>query len=279
MNGSQANVDSKVVHDFGEEWSCYDQSQVSQQELETLFNAYFKLFPKSFLNKNNVGADFGCGSGRWANFIAPHVKKLYCIDASNVALSVSIKKLNHHNNLEFINAPVNETPLPDNSLDFAYSLGVLHHIPDTLEGIKACVKKLKTGAPFLVYLYYAFDNKSLWFRLIWQISNYFRIGISKLPFKLKLLSTKIIAATVYYPLARAAKILEKLHINVNNLPLSSYRNRSFYSMKTDALDRFGTRLEQRFTRNEIADMFAAAGLINVTVSTEFPYWCAVGYKA
>jgi len=31
-------------------------------------------------------------------------------------------------------------------------------------------------------------------------------------------------------------------------------------MRTDALDRFGTRLEQRFTRQEVADMLRGAGL-------------------
>ena len=55
-------------------------------------------------------------------------------------------------------------PLAPGSMDFGYSLGVLHHVPDTLAGIKACAKALKPGAPFLVYLYYAFDNRPAWFR-------------------------------------------------------------------------------------------------------------------
>ena len=45
-------------------------------------------------------------------------------------------------------------PIKDNSMDFGFSLGVLHHLPDPFEGIKSCVTKLKPGAPFLVYLYY-----------------------------------------------------------------------------------------------------------------------------
>ena len=43
-------------------------------------------------------------------------------------------------------------PLPDGALDFGYSLGVLHHIPDTQSALRACVRKLKAGAPFLLYL-------------------------------------------------------------------------------------------------------------------------------
>ena len=49
-------------------------------------------------------------------------------------------------------------------------------------------------------------------------------------------------------------------MRVDNMPLSAYRERSFYVMRTDALDRFGTRLEQRFTREQIRSMMHEAGL-------------------
>ena len=73
-------------------------------------------------------------------------------------------------------------------------------------------------------------------------------------------------------------LLEKLGINVNNIPLSSYRKNSFYTMRTDALDRFGTRLEQRFSKNEIQEMMTQAGLEKIVFSNEVPYWVALGYK-
>ena len=72
--------------------------------------------------------------------------------------------------------------------------------------------------------------------------------------------------------------MEKLNLNVSNFPLSSYKNLSFYTMRTDALDRFGTRLEQRFTRDEIKIMMENAGLENIKFSNSKPYWVAVGYK-
>ena len=50
-------------------------------------------------------------------------------------------------------------------------------------------------------------------------------------------------------------------------------------MRTDALDRFGTRLEKRFTASEIRSMMGAAGLERVALSEQPPYWCAIGYKS
>ena len=49
-------------------------------------------------------------------------------------------------------------------------------------------------------------------------------------------------------------------------------------MKTDALDRFGTRLEKRYTKDEIFNMMKEAGLRNIIFSENAPYWVAVGEK-
>jgi hypothetical protein len=58
-------------------------------------------------------------------------------------------------------------------------------------------------------------------------------------------------------------------------PLGYYRHRAFYVMRTDAFDRFRTRLEQRFTRAQIADMVRAAGFGEIRFSENEPFWVAV----
>jgi len=163
-------------------------------------------------------------------------------------------------------------------MDFGYSLGVLHHVPDTEAGMRACASKLKPDAPFLVYLYYAFDNRPAWFRMIWRASDRMRRVISWLPNTAKQRVSDMLAAGVYWPLARLARTVERLGADVTLLPLSAYRDRSFYTMRTDALDRFGTRLERRFTRREIIEMMERAGLSRIVVAPNEPFWCAVGYR-
>lgn len=271
------NIDHKVVEEFGNEWSEFDQSELSEDELISIFNDYFRVFPWENVSKSSVGFDLGCGSGRWAKFVSPKVGKLFCIDPSN-AIEIAKKNLKKFKNCSFIKSGVDQIPLEDNSMDFGYSLGVLHHVPDTVDGLKKAVSKLKKGAPFLVYLYYAMDNQPIWYKFIWKISDFFRKAISSLPFKSKLFITNTIALLVYFPLARFSKFLFKIGINVHSFPLSNYRNKSFYTMRTDALDRFGTKLELRYTRNEIEQMMITAGLINIIFSNSTPYWCAVGIK-
>lgn len=278
MNQVGQNLDAKTVDDFGREWSRFDQSRLDDDELSKEFERYFKIFPWNKLGDDAEGFDLGCGSGRWATKAAKRVGKLHCIDASIAALNVARQNLSEVPNVEFHHASVDSIPLDDNSMDFGYSLGVLHHVPDTALGISTCVRKLKPGAPFLVYLYYAFDNRPLWFRVAWMVSDMARRGISSLPFVVKWLAADLIALTIYFPLAKLSLLAEKFGADVDMWPLSAYRDHSFYTMRTDALDRFGTRLEKRFTREEIRGMMEHAGLEKIEFMDGVPYWCAVGYS-
>ena len=273
------NIDKKTVEDFGEEWNKYNQSSIPDEELKKSWNQYFDMFSFEELSNDSEGFNMGCGSGRWAKFVANKVHLLNCIDPSEKALNVAKQNLSNFSNIRYFNASVNDNILKENSQDFGYCLGVLHHIPDTLEGIKACAKLLKKNAPFLLYLYYNFENRSFFFKLIWRLSDFIRKIISSLSPKTKIFITSIIAYLIYYPLARFAFISEKLGIDVSNLPLSDYRNKSFYFMKTDALDRFGTRLEKRFSKDEIKRMLQEAGFRDIRFSKNMPFWVSISRKS
>ncbi len=137
---------------------------------------------------------------------------------------------------------------------------------------------LKPGAPFLIYLYYAMENRPAWYRALWRASNLLRIVISRLPHALRLAVSQVVALLVYWPLARLAWLAEKLGADVSSFPLESYRDKAFYVMRTDAYDRFCTQLEKRFTRDQIAAMLAAAGFESIEFSERVPFWCAVGIR-
>ena len=272
------DLSKKVINDFGEEWKTFDQSNIDTKELEKLFNNYFHIFPKNELNENAIGFDLGCGSGRWAKFIAPRVKILNCIDPSTLAIQVARKNLMDFKNVKFFNSKISENILEENSQDFGYCLGVLHHTDEVLEGLKFSNKILKKNAPYLIYLYYNFDNRNLIYKSIWKISNLLRLFISNTPFKIKKLLTDIIALTIYYPLARFSLMLNFLGLNTDNIPLSFYKNESLYTMRTDSLDRFGTKLEKRFSKKEISKLLYSSGFKEVKFSEIMPFWVAICKK-
>src|SRR5262249_52153126 len=164
--------------------------------------------PWERVSARSEGFDAGCGSGRWAAVIAPRVGRLHCLDASETALTVARRQLAGATNCVFHRASVSELPFAAASMDFGYSLGVLHHTPDPIHGLRPCMTTLKPGAPFLVYLYYRFDNRPRWFRAVWKGSDLARRGVSRLPSRARFVTTDLVAACVYWPLARLAGLLE-----------------------------------------------------------------------
>jgi glycosyltransferase involved in cell wall biosynthesis/SAM-dependent methyltransferase len=276
--GSGRTTDRQIVGGFGFEWTKFDQSPRSEEELRATFSQYFALFPWSALPPNSTGVDVGCGTGRWARFVAERAQTLYCIDPSLEALGVAARVLHETTNCSFVAAAAGELSCRRDAMDFGYSLGVIHHTPDPLRALRDAVATLKPGAPFLVYLYYALDNRPAWFRAAWRVSDLARRAVSTMPRSVRYAFSQVAAVVVYYPLARASLLLQRTGVSVERFPLSAYRHRSFYAMRTDALDRFGTRLERRFTAAEVRELMEQAGLDRIAISPSAPYWCAVGYR-
>ncbi|MDB5208762.1 MAG: putative methyltransferase [Flavisolibacter sp.] len=274
---SDGNIDKTTVASFGEEWLKFN--KFSATEIEKIGNDYFDILHPSLKNKNTQVLDMGCGSGRWAYYLAPMVGFIECVDPSE-AVFAAATVLKNHENTRIIKADVDNLPFADNSFDLVYSLGVLHHIPDTYKAMEQCVRKVKPGGYFLVYLYYNLDNRGIIFKSIFQLSNFIRGGISKMPSKVKKAICEVIAFAVYLPLAKGAKLVSKLGAKnlSKKIPLSYYGDKSFYIMKNDALDRFGTPLEQRFSKNKIEEMMRGSGLKNIVFSEKEPYWHAIGQK-
>lgn len=275
---SNTNLDPCTVASFGDEWQRFDQQGMAPAEAERVFRDYFAIFPWDQLPPDAEGFDMGCGSGRWARFVAPRVGRLNCIEPSD-ALAVARRILADLPNVQFHHASVAASGIAPSSQDFGYSLGVLHHVPDTAAAIRSCAALLKPGAPLLLYLYYDFDNRPRWFRFVWLLSNTVRLLIRRLSPRPKQLVTDLIAFSVYWPLSRLAALADAFGLPVDTFPLSYYRHCSLYTLRTDARDRFGTPLEQRFSRAQIRAMCTAAGLADVRFSSSEPYWCVVGFKA
>jgi SAM-dependent methyltransferase len=276
LDHSTPNLDRATVDHFGEEWSSFKQDEGwGSDGLDKAFAQYFATLPSGALNPNAVVGDFGAGSGRWATQVAPLVSQLYVLEPSPAAMAVARQALSRFNNVSYIAEPIGGPSMPNGQLDVAYSLGVIHHIPDSTQALQDVRATLKPGGVFLGYLYYALENRPFWFKAIWKASNKVRSWISPMPASSKRRVTYVIAALVYWPLARASRVLSRLGATVTHVPLSQYSDKSFYVMKNDSLDRFGTPLEQRFTKAQIAEMLLRAGfdISTLIFSDSEPFWC------
>lgn len=271
------NIDMAVVDSFGEEWEKFN--QFSENEIKKIGDAYFKIIDDNILNSNTYGIDIGCGTGRWTKYLSDRIGFMEAVDPSK-AIFAADKLLEDKKNVRLSMASIDNLPFEDETFDFGMSVGVLHHIPNTEQALKDCVKKIKKGGYFYVYLYYNFENNGSIFKTIFYIVNALRLVISKLPTTLKKFTCDLVAIFIYMPIILIGKFCSIIGLKriARNLPLSTYHNTSFFVIRNDALDRFGTSIEHRFSKKEIREMMTNAGLEQIVIPDSMPYWHAVGKK-
>jgi SAM-dependent methyltransferase len=270
------NLDQEVINSFGHEWAAFDYSESESSEaLDKQFLAYCAPIDLDQFDVDSaVAADFGAGSGRWAARLLPYFSMIYVLEPSDGANQVLRIKFKNDTQVKILQETVGANSIPAESLDLAMSLGVLHHIPDTGVAMRSVASKIKSGGVLLCYLYYKLENKPLFYRGLFWTSNLLRWVISRLPYAIRRAIAQIIAGTIYLPLARTSKFLGSKGKVVSNFPLHHYADMPFVMLQNDALDRFGTRLEQRFSKKEITEMLGSAGfdLSSLKFSDLEPFW-------
>jgi len=275
-NFNDENFDPKVIADFGHEWKKYGYlDDQSEDSLDRQFASYCKpLDLNQFLNQDSVVADFGAGSGRWTSRLLPYFSKVYALEPSDGAYEVLRGKFKNNPQVEILKETVGSCSISKESLNLAISLGVLHHIPDTARAIRDIAETIKPSGYFLCYLYYKLDDKPLYYRIIFYVTDITRKGVSKLSPNLKRVLCDFLALIVYLPLARISKVIKFLGKDNSNFPLHHYADLPFFMLRNDALDRFGTTLEQRFSKVDIEVMLKNSGfdLSTLKFSETEPFW-------
>jgi SAM-dependent methyltransferase len=272
------NIDNETVASFGEEWKTFN--SFSDSDIDLLGKEYFDLIDSTIVNSNSIIADFGCGSGRFSKYFQGKVKKIVAIDPSD-AIFEADKLLGKDDSVELVKSSISNIPYDDNSFDFVMSIGVLHHIPDTRLAMKNCIAKVKHGGFFFVYLYYSFDNRGFLFKLIWKVSDLIRKLVSALPIAIRKIVCNLLAVFIYFPVIYFIRSLKLLNVPESfwgKMPLSIYHDKSNLIIFNDAYDRFGTPLEQRFSRSDVNTMMIDCGLTNIRFSEKPNYWRAIGQK-
>ena len=268
----------KTIEAFGEEWIRFNQDHLSDREFNVIYNSYFSILPDGCISTEAIIADIGAGSGRFADINAAKCKELIAFEPSKAA-TLCKRRLETHDNASVIKSTIQNIPKGyEKMFDLVYSLGVLHHTDSIRASLEKVSTLVKPGGHILLYIYYNFENRSPFFKATWMVSNSIRLIVSRLPKEIKYIVADIIATLVYLPLAKISGLAEKLGFNISNFPLSTYRKYSFKTMRTDSLDRFGTRIEKRMSKKQLQYELSRIEFTNISFSDSVPYWTVCAMK-
>ena len=221
---------------FGWSWTEFSHDDAKYEEQ---FLGWIAPVKQQFV-RDKVVLEGGCGKGRHSRRVAGWgARDIVAVDLSD-AVEVAFDSTRGTPNAHIIQADIYQLPLR-RAFDYAFSVGVLHHLPDPRAGFESLVSKVKPGGHISAWVYGAENN---WW--IVSLVNPIRKHItSRMPERLLLHLSKIPAAImyaatklVYGPLnrnARGRKIARHLFYNEYLRAIASFNWREQHSIVFDHL--------------------------------------------
>jgi SAM-dependent methyltransferase len=236
---------------FGKEWNWFSTTQLDrpdEQRTESRETFFEKTgFSPEELNGKTI-LDVGCGMGRFAQVAADHGARVVGVDLS-VAVEAANANLGTLPNTAFLQADVFKLPLKPESFDLIYSLGVLHHTPDTRAAFCELPRLLRPGGKLAIWVY----TDELTPRYL--VADLLRRITSRMPPR-RLLSLCRIAI----PLGRVYRNRFGKYL-LPILPASQHPDPEWRVL--DTFDWYAPRYQWKHSAPEVESWFSEVGLIDV----------------
>jgi SAM-dependent methyltransferase len=237
---------------FGFEWTTFPRLQLddaSSRESEESFRLRTGLEPEDV--RGRLVLDGGCGMGRFAHVVARWGGRVVGLDISR-AVEAAAENLAEFDEVGLAQSDLRRLPLPRETFDIVFSLGVLHHTPDTFESLSRIATLVKPGGTLAIWVYSS--------RLRWTLAG----GEILRPLTRRLPSERLLRAVrQVVPRAHALKQrVPKLGRFVDlALPTSNHPDPEWRIL--DTFDWYSPRYQWKHTYDEVERWFARLGFERV----------------
>lgn len=250
-----------TASNFGWQWQHF--TQADSHYADQFLGWIAPVTPEFFRDK--VVLEGGCGKGRHTQLGAQWgARDVVGIDLS-AAVETAFAATRSLTNAHIVQADIYRLPFA-RVFDYAFSVGVLHHLPDPRGGFASLASKVKPGGHLSAWIYGAENNEWItrWVnpvreRITSRIDRRALLQLSKIPAACLYVATKL----VYGPLNRNGASLAK-HLFYNDY-LSAIAPFGWREQHTIVFDHLVAPTSFYISRGEFEDWWRDVGAREVTI--------------
>ena len=254
---------AQTAANFGWQWQHF--TQADEQYEEQFLGWIAPVKPEFF--KDKVVLEGGCGKGRHTQLAAQWgARDIIGVDLS-AAVETAFAATRHLGCAHIVQADIYQLPLKQ-KFDYAFSVGVLHHLPDPRAGFRSLAAKVKPGGHLSAWVYGAENNgwitrwvNPLRERLTSRMNQRTLLHLSKLPAAAVYVATKLI----YGPLNRTERGSALARHLFYNDYLSAISSFGWREQHTIVFDHLVAPTAHYISREEFEDWWKEIGAQDVVI--------------
>ena len=255
------DAERRTFQSYSYQWRKFkemypDWEQVFLDSIEPVTPAFFA---------GRVGLDGGCGFGRSLFYAAKYGAEMIGMDLSE-AIEAARENTQHLAHVHLVQGDIFHPPVRKRSLDFVYSIGVLHLLPDPKGGFLSLSRLLKPGAPMFIWVYLRGRGRQI------AVFTAMRAMSTRLPLRVLNLVCLALAAAQWigwilpYRLLRRFKATRRL---AQHLPFTLYSRYRFRVLHADWFDGLSVPVTHYYKPDVIAAWYREAGHERVRIDRDW----------
>lgn len=267
-------VQRQTVHRYGYLWP-----RIKPPHADAIYH-YRKVKP--LLPPNHLkgwALDAGCGPGIDAWHMAQeNTCRIVAVELTPEGVTQTQERTRGFPSVHPVRANVEALPFSQDTFDFVYSYGVLHHLVHPEAGLREMVRTLKPKGLLALYVYENFQTHSGISQRLLRMVSVARRWTVRCPPGLLFFLCQMAAPLVFVGFTLPYRGLSKLRWTKSLSERIPFRHANGPSVLVEDLyDRFSAPLEKRYNRPELQQALQSAGLTDIHV-VPLRGWVAYGYK-
>lgn len=254
------SAERRTVRSYSYQWRKFKQMYPDWEQV--FLDSITPITPEFFPGR--VGLDGGCGFGRSLYYAATYGAEMIGLDLSE-AIEAARENTRQFPKVHLVQGDIFHPPVRRQRLDFVYSIGVLHHLPDPKAGFLSLARLLKPGAPMFIWVYLRGRGRQI------KFFTAMRAVSTRMPLRLLNAACLALAGVQWAGWIVPHKLLKAFpptRALAERMPFTLYAQYPFRVLHTDWFDGLSVPLVNYYKPEAIGEWYREAGHRRVHILSE-----------